>query len=187
MAHHERDISLGEAVKRGLSLRAYIADVLMVPFAVWLLPRCHGVAVVDAGAHRIAHAALKGVRMTELSAPVGEDERHGIAEQASADSLFHPVKDSFHACGFLGFQEPSHHEAGCTEVQGQEHLPAALTANNSVHFSHPGVRAFPDECLAVLIGTPLKDSGAKDFGSMCPARFVPDLFGKIEVAYGKRP
>ena len=52
-------------------------------------------------------------------------------------------------------------------MQGQEHLPVALTADDGVHFSHPGVRAFPDECL---VGAPLKDSGVRDFGGMRPAR-----------------
>lgn len=183
MAHHEGDISLGEAVKGCLPLGADLADILMVLFAMRLLPGGHRVAVVYAGAHCIADAALKGVGMSEFAAPVSEYEGHGIAEQVGANGSFYPVKDSLYACGFLGLQEPGHHEAGCAEVEGEEHLPAAFASNDSVHFGDPGIRALTDECLIVLVGAPFKDAGVGDFRSVCPAWLVPDLFGEVQVVY----
>ena len=68
-------------------------------------------------------------------------------------------------------------------MEDEEHLPAAFASNDSVHFGDPGIRASTDERLIVFVGAALKDAGVGDFRSVCPARFVPDLFGKIQVVY----
>ena len=69
MAHHQRDIPLGIAIKRG-SLRADLADIFMILLAMRFLPQTHRVTIVNAGPDDIFRAGFQSIRIGKLSATI---------------------------------------------------------------------------------------------------------------------
>ena len=76
MAHHKDYVLLSEMVKGSDCLGTDLTDVFMVSFTMGLLPGSHGIAVKYAGTQGIVNAAFQSIRVTELHAAVGKEQRH---------------------------------------------------------------------------------------------------------------
>ena len=136
-------------------------------FHAGFLGGTHGIAVIDTGAFYPADAGFQSIRITEFSAPVGQDHLEQSEEVEGTKTFLEAVKNDLYSAFGTAVHKKGEEELFLREIESEECLLRCLRRMDSIHLTEP-IRG---ELTEVGIQSADKNGTLGDLGLMN----LPDL------------